>query len=329
MLVTTRTRRDGTEPAREVHDDRLRPADGNADVSDRRDPRAVRALDLEPGRREREARLVAGHVVAREGVVGPAGEQEQRVGRRAAPRDRASARAPARSRGCARRQLVHVDAVEPREAVAHVAAAVVEARAACAGRARPRAARASAARVMPSSGKTSTSFGWSTASELDAVEVEHLLELVRDAQLVAALARARSCSGAMRTRLDRVRLVPDAGRHVVSHLAAAQEVRDELEALAVPGVEVRDTRTACGRAPSTSSLPAPPAAGPSSVSVWTTPEGQITRTASGARRAPRPKRGLGRPGHRHGGARLELLAQAARPGSRPWPRDRRGSRPCP
>ncbi len=79
--------------------------------------------------------------------------------------------------------------------------------------------------------------GMGHRQELQAVEVDHLLQLVRDPQLEAAVLRAELV-GANANVLLGIGDVPQPGGEPVPHLAPAQEVAHELEALAVPGVEV-------------------------------------------------------------------------------------------
>ena len=69
------------ELAAKIDDDGLRPADGNADVLDRRCARRRSAsFDLERRRPSARGRCwIAGDVVARERVVGPAGQQQHRA----------------------------------------------------------------------------------------------------------------------------------------------------------------------------------------------------------------------------------------------------------
>ena len=146
----------------------------------------------------------------------------------------------------------------------------------------------------------------------DAVEVEHLFQLVRHAQLVAAVARDE-LAGRETHVLDGIGHVAHARGLVVAHLARAQEVRHELEARAVPGVEIGTRRRLAVELVDGQGRPAGPTAlaAPVSISVWTIPETQITRTASGASSRAQPEDDVGRRGHRHRRGGLELLAQAA------------------
>ena len=79
-----RTRRRGPrQMPGQVHDHGLRPADRDADLRDRGHPGARRASsDLQRRRLRGETGLVRGHVVAREGVVGPAREEQHGPRRR-------------------------------------------------------------------------------------------------------------------------------------------------------------------------------------------------------------------------------------------------------
>ena len=73
------------------------------------------------------------------------------------------------------------------------------------------------------------------------VHVEQFFQLVRDAQLVAAVARPQLLLAEPYV-LDGIGHVESAVREAVPHFAAAHEVGDEGEALAVPGVEIRTGR---------------------------------------------------------------------------------------
>ena len=118
IVVTTRTRRDGpSRPATSTTIVCGRPT-GMPICSSAVVQRAVRALHLEPRRHELQARLVGGHVVAREGVVGPAGEQQQRVRLRQAGQVERERVLPRVAADPLQRQLVDEDAVEPAQALA-------------------------------------------------------------------------------------------------------------------------------------------------------------------------------------------------------------------
>ena len=77
------------------------------------------------------------------------------------------------------------------------------------------------------------------------VEKQCLFQFIRHAQLVAAVVRAQLITTDA-DELLRVGRVVDPGRELVAHLAATEEVGDELETVAVPRVEDRDTTTASG-----------------------------------------------------------------------------------
>ena len=147
--------------------------------------------------------------------------------------------------------------------------------------------------------------------EPQAVQVQHLLELVRDAQLVAPVPRREPPGGDAHV-LDRVGVAAHARGLVVPHLPRAEEVGEELEALAVPRVEVR-------------------AGGGLAVELVDGEGGPSARLGRGAhlglglhdagdpddahRVGRRPlaeaEHDVGGGGHRHGRRGLDLLAQAA------------------
>ncbi len=77
--------------------------------------------------------------------------------------------------------------------------------------------------------------------ELQAVDEQRLLQLVRHAHFVAAVLFTQLVA-ADAHELDRVRPVVGAGAFPIPHFTAAHEIGDELEALAVPGVEERARR---------------------------------------------------------------------------------------
>ena len=143
----------GPEPAREVDHDRLRPAHRDPDLLDGRHPGAVGALDLEARRHGGEARLVSGHVVAREGVVGPAGQEQDRVRRRQRGEVEGEGvllRVPA---DALERQVVHEHAVRRSPGARSRRARGGRSPAACAGRAPRRGGTASAAPSCPRRGR--------------------------------------------------------------------------------------------------------------------------------------------------------------------------------
>src|SRR4051812_31810832 len=77
--------------------------------------------------------------------------------------------------------------------------------------------------------------------ELRTIQEHRLFELVRDAHLVLAVARAKLL-GADADVFVRVGRVPLPGGNPVAHLAAAEKVRHELEPGPVPGKEERARR---------------------------------------------------------------------------------------
>ena len=147
--------------------------------------------------------------------------------------------------------------------------------------------------------------------EPQAIQVQHLLELVRHAQLVAPVP-GREPPGGDAHGLDGVGLVSHARGLVVAHLPRAEEVGQELEPLAVPRVEVR-------------------AGGGLAVELVDGKRGAATRLGRRAHlglglhdaghpddphrvgRRPRAEaeHHVGRGGHRHRRRGLDLLAEAA------------------
>ena len=134
-------------------------------------------------------------------------------------------------------EAVHEAAIEPRDAVAHVLALFVRGH----GRRNRVPHREEAERLRrldhPFVREHLHVRGMGHRQELQPVEVEHLLQLVRHPQLVAAGFRLELVRADPHVLLG-MGEAPHAGGEPVPHLAPAQEVADELEALAVPGVEV-------------------------------------------------------------------------------------------
>ena len=93
----------------------------------------------------------------------------------------------------------------------------------------------------PSFGNTSTLRGVRDRDELKAIDKQRFLELVRHAQLVAAVPR-RELVAAQSNVFVGIRGVADAGRDPGAHFAASHEVGDELEARAVPRKQERARR---------------------------------------------------------------------------------------
>ena len=74
--------------------------------------------------------------------------------------------------------------------------------------------------------------------QLQAVEEQRLLQLVGDSNVVAAVLLAQLLL-IDAYKLDRIGSVVGAGPFPVTHFTAAEEIGDELEAVAVPGVQER------------------------------------------------------------------------------------------
>ena len=227
------------ETAREIDRDRLRPADREAEVLDHRSPGAGGVLDLERGHRHRRAALRRGDVVARERVIGPAGHQQHGgVGTRTEIElERVRGRIAANRE---RREVIRVPAIERGDLRQHVVAVLV----ARAKRRtwRPHALELVGARLLPEPflGIDVHAGAMIDGDELQAIDEQRFLELVGDAQLVAPVARAELVA-ADADVLVGIGMVP-AISGPVAHLAAAHEVGHELEAVAVPGVEIRTRR---------------------------------------------------------------------------------------
>ena len=76
------------------------------------------------------------------------------------------------------------------------------------------------------------------AIELEAIDEQRFFQLVGHAQLVAAVTRFQLIAANPHV-FHRIGHAAHAGLVQIAHLAAAHEIGDELELLAVPGVEIR------------------------------------------------------------------------------------------
>ena len=221
--------------AGEIDRNRLRPPDGDPDVDRGAAPPAAGGTHLEQGHHRGDARLVGRHVVARERVVGPPGQEQRRRAARLSEIERQGVLAGIAAE-LREREPFGVAAVEPGDAVRDVAARVVDGpdrradvphrvEAVRLGRGRHPLVRVHlhVARMRQ-------------RQQLELVDEQHLLQLVRHPQLEAALARAELVAPDADV-LDGIGRVVDARPVPVAHLAAAQEIGHEDEPLAVPGEE--------------------------------------------------------------------------------------------
>ena len=192
-------------------------------------------VDLEHRRAHLQARLVGGHVVAGEGVIGPAGEEQQRAFARPGAEVQGEGMILRIAADRQQAEVVGVPAVEAGDAVEDVVAMLVDHAAwgpRPAGRVEAEGRRG---RAQPLVGEDLLVRGMSHRHQREAIHEQAFLELVGDPQLVATRARPELLVREPHV-LVRVGVVPLSRPLPVAHLTAAHEVRHEREALAVPGV---------------------------------------------------------------------------------------------
>ena len=237
MFVTMRTRR----PA-----PRQRPAIGTDTVCGR--PTGIpissttvrhrprRLLDVQARGGEREPRLVGGHVVAGEGVVRPAGQEQDGVLARLGAEVQHELVLLRVAADAMEREAVREGMVERAQGGQQVAALPVRGRARGAEAAYREQAEGRRRGPHPLVREDLHLRRVRHGQQRQAVQEQRLLQLVGDAQLVAAVARPKLVL-ADADVLVGVRRVVVPGPVPVAHLPAAQEVGHELEAAPVPGVE--------------------------------------------------------------------------------------------
>ena len=136
------------------------------------------------------------------------------------------------------------------------------------------------------------------------------------AQLVAAVARLQLIAADAHV-LDRIGRVADARALPVAHLAAADEVGDELEPLAVPREEERTRRRLAIELLDRRRREASAAGGAcaGAISACRMPDGHSTRTTSAPGRAPRPNT---KSAGAAGGVAADVSSRARRLPARIW-----------
>ena len=223
----------------EIDDERLRPPDRNADVIGNRAPLAAGGPGLKDRRLQRQSGLVRGDVVARERVVGPAGQQHQ-IGAHDAERHGQRVPRGVAANG-AQREIVRIAAVDIGNAGRHVVTVVI-------GHARRRMGGAGL--------KQPERFGWIRHSfvrehvhigrvrnreQRQSIDEHRFFELVRHANFIAAVLRPQLAL-AYADVLDGIRPVADTRGFPIAHFPATHEIGHELETAAVPRVQERTRR---------------------------------------------------------------------------------------
>src|SRR5262249_34515656 len=216
----------------------LRTTDRESDVGVYGEPAAVVTFDLKNRWLELHLRLARGHVVARERVVGPPRQQQDR------PTGILWSGAQIKGQGMGRRvaakreqlKVVYVVSVKSREAIQHVVAVLVMGRQRRTRR--TRRVEAEWAKLVAQA-LVWKSFDQSRGchdQQLELVQEQSLLELVRHPELETSTLRTQ-LSIRDPDVLDRMRSVSLVQTLPRPHLPAAQEIGHELEAASIPRKE--------------------------------------------------------------------------------------------
>ena len=233
---------------------------------------------------QRQAALARGQVVARERVVGPAGQEQQRSLRRLAQVQREGMLFGVAA-DAEQGEAVRVSAIDVAKRLEHVAAAVV---AGLAGRAQV-ACRVETERPARGAHEPFVREDLESGGMGDRDELTRSRKRTSSSSLVTRSSKrpslATSWSSRRRTHSSGTGAVPRRGRARVAHLAAAHEIGDELEAARRSTRTGRGRTRACGRAPDDGRARAVRLGDSSACSV---PEGQRMRMVSAPARVPNP-----------------------------------------
>ncbi len=174
------------ELAAQVDDDRLRPADGDADVRKHGTPCAGCGFDFERRRLERQPLMMRGDVIAGKRIVRPTRRHQHRARRRRTEIE------PQLVTFCIaadlrQREIIRVLAIQMSQAIENVVSVVIRRRLGWPRTARQRDEPFGRGCTQPLIRKDVRAARMVDRHELETVDEQRLLELVGDAQLVAAV----------------------------------------------------------------------------------------------------------------------------------------------